>query len=161
MRSSSLVLPTIARALGVHDLGDSSLIDAIATVMHDRATLIVIDNFEHVIDAAGDLSDILSVTADVKMLVTSRQPLRLRWEQEYPLFPLAVPDPEGPASLDAVGTSPSVELLLERARRVQPNLTLTSDNVDAIAGIARQLEGLPLAIGSRPLVCAFSRPSIS
>ncbi len=146
VRSSSLVLPTIARALGIRELGESPLIDAIASVMQDRAALLVVDNFEHVIDAAGDLSDILAVTANVKMLVTSRQPLRLRWEQEYPLFPLAVPDPDGPASLDAVGASPSVELLLERARRVQPSLALTNENVDAIAGIARQLEGLPLAI---------------
>jgi predicted ATPase len=146
VRSSSLVLSTIAGALGIRDLGDSSLLDAITSVMQDRAALLVIDNFEHLIDAAGDLSDILSVTTNLKMLVTSRQPLRLRWEQEYPLFPLAVPEPDGPASLDAVGASPSVELLLERARRVQPSLSLTNDNVDAIAGIARQLEGLPLAI---------------
>ena len=146
LRSSALVLPTIAATLGVQDAGDRSLIEAIASVMQGDALLLVIDNFEHVIDTAGDLAEILSATSGLRMVVTSRQPLRLRWEHDFPLLPLPVPDAVEQTTVDAVAASPAVELLVERVRRVRPHFALSDDNVDAIAEIARRLDGLPLAL---------------
>ena len=146
LRSDELVLPTIANALGVRDTAERSLVDAIGAVLADASRLLVIDNFEHVMGAATGLAEILSVTGGVKILVTSRQPLHLRWEQEYPLLPLDVPDEQEHAALDAVASVSSVELLVQRARRVHPGFALTNDNAPVIAEIARRLDGLPLAL---------------
>lgn len=146
LRSAALVLPTIAAALGVKDAGDRELVDAVASVMAGQSAIVIIDNFEHVIDAAPDLAAILSATDDVRFLVTSRQPLRLRWEQEFPLQPLEVPDAEHQRSVDAVAASPAVELLVDRIRRVRPQFRLSDENVEAIGEIARRLDGLPLAL---------------
>ena len=145
IRSSGLVLQTIAAALGIKDPGEVTLIEAIASVMRGKASLLVIDNFEHVIETAAELGEILAVTEDVKLVVTSRQPLHLRWEQEFALLPLEVPDADR-ASPDAVGASPAVELFVDRARRVRPDFALTDANVAAVGEIARRLDGLPLAL---------------
>jgi predicted ATPase len=146
LRSADMVLPTIASALGVRDAGDRSLVDAIGSVLADTSRLLVVDNFEHVMDAAACLSEILTVTSGVTILVTSRQPLRLRWEHEYPLHPLDVPKPGEDTGPDAVAASSAVELLVQRARRVRPDFDLTDDNAASIAEIARRLDGLPLAL---------------
>lgn len=146
VREPDLVLPTLARHLGVRDVGEDELVDVIASVMADQSVLVVIDNFEHVIERAGDLSAVLAATTDLRMLVTSRQPLRLRWEQEFPLLPLSVPDPAEQRTAPAIATSPSIQLLLDRIHRVRPSFVLTDDNAAALAEIARQLDGLPLAL---------------
>jgi predicted ATPase len=146
LRDADLVLPTIASSLGIKDAGGRSLVDAIATVLRGEQVLLVIDNFEHVIRGASDLADVLAATEGVRMLVTSRQALRLRWEQEFPLLPLAVPDPDEHATVDAVAASPAVDLLVERVRRVRPRFHLDESNVAIIAELARRLDGLPLAL---------------
>ena len=146
LRSSDLVLSSIAAGLGVRDAGDRSIIDAIGMVLADASRLLVIDNFEHVMPAAAQLADILAVTHRVKILVTSRQPLHLRWEQEYPLSPLDLPDSDEHLGVDAVATASAVQLFVDRARRVRPDFALSDDNVAPVAEIARRLDGLPLAI---------------
>ncbi len=125
VRSDACVLPTIASALGIQDAGDRTLIEAIGTVLHGEPVLLVVDNFEHVIDTAVDLAEILSVTDRLKLLVTSRQPLRLRWEHEFPLQPLAVPDAVEQTSVGAIATSPAVQLLIERIQRCTPTSNST------------------------------------
>lgn len=146
IRRSELVLPTVASALGVLDPGDRTLVDAITEVTRARKVLAVVDNFEHVIDRAGDLADILAATDTVHLLVTSRRPLHLRWEQEFPLHPLGTPDPEIHRSLDAIATSPAVELLVDRVRRVRPDFSLDERSASDLADLARRLDGLPLAL---------------
>lgn len=146
LRSADLVLPTIAGALGVRDAGDRSLIDAIGSVLAEASRVLVVDNFEHVMPAAAQLAEILAVTRNVTILVTSRQPLHLRWEQEYPLLPLDLPVADEQLPWEAVGLSPAVELLVQRARRVRPDFELTASNAADVAEIARRLDGLPLAI---------------
>lgn len=146
LRSPDLVLPTIAAALGVRDAGDRSIIDAIGLVVADASRLLVVDNFEHVMPAAGPLAEILAVTHRIKVLVTSRQPLHLRWEQEYPLAPLDLPDEAEQSGVDAVASASAVQLFVERAQRVRPDFVLADDNVATVAEIARRLDGLPLAI---------------
>ncbi len=145
VRDAALVLPTIASAVGVRDVGERRLVDAITALLRDAPRMLVIDNFEHVIDAASDIAEILSATADVKILVTSREALRLRWEQEFPLHPLAVPD-RGDDDTDALGRVGAVELFVERARRARPGFDLTHETAPVVAEICRRLDGLPLAI---------------
>ena len=145
LRSASLVLPTIAGALGVHDAGERSLVETIAGVIGDQPVLLVIDNAEHVMDAAVNLGEILAATERVKMLVTSRQALHLRWEHEYPLLPLPVPE-DDQAGIDAISATAAVDLLVDRARRVRPSFRLTEENAAAVAEITRRLDGLPLAL---------------
>ena len=146
VRSASLALPTMAAALGVQDAGGRTLVEAITTVLKDQQVLLVVDNFEHVIETAGELAQLLAVTESLQLLVTSRQPLRLRWERELPLHPLAVPDAEEQTSIDAVATSPAVQLLVERIQRVHPGFLLDEATVDAVSEIVRRLDGLPLAL---------------
>src|SRR5262249_10145244 len=123
-----------------------SVIDAIGMVLADTPRWLIVDNFEHVMAAPPHLAELLAVTHRLKILVTSRQPLHLPWGQEYPLAPLALPHPAAHVSVDAVGTSAAVQLLVQRARRVRPDFELTDENVTTIAEVARRLDGLPLAI---------------
>lgn len=146
LRSTSLVMPTIAGALGIQDAGDRTLVEAIASVIDGTRVLLVIDNFEHVIDTAPQIAEVLAATTCLKVVVTSRQALRLRWEHEFPLHPLPVPDRRQQSSPDAVGASPAVELLVERVQRVRPGFRLDDANFEAVADIARRLDGLPLAL---------------
>jgi predicted ATPase len=146
LRTADPVLTTIANALGVRDAGDRSIIEAIGLVLGNTTRLIVVDNFEHVMGAAACLAEILSVTSGVRILVTSRQPLHLRWEREYPLLPLDVPDEKEQLGVDAIASASAVELFVQRAHRVRPDFSLTAENSAAVAAIARRLDGLPLAL---------------
>ena len=146
LRTSALVLPTIAAALGVREGGDRSLAEATAVVLGDREVIAVVDNFEHVIDTAAELADLLASAPGLRLIVTSRQALRLRWEREYPLAPLELPAGDGPGTAETIGASPAVELLVDRIRRVRPDFALDDDNAEALAEVCRRLDGLPLAI---------------
>ncbi|PYE50473.1 ATP-binding protein [Deinococcus yavapaiensis] len=112
----------------------------------ERRMLLVLDNFEHLLEAAGLVAELLAACPGVKVLVTSRSPLRLRGEHEFPLAPLELPDsrsPLDPSRLEDVG---SVRLFVERARAVRPEFSLTSSNVSAVAEVVCRLDGLPLAL---------------
>ncbi len=146
VRDPGLVLPTIATAVGVRDVGSRRLVDAITALLREAPRMVVLDNFEHVIGAAADVADILSATTDVKVLVTSREALRLRWEQEFPLRPLQVPDRDDHLDAAALAGIAAVELFVERARRARPVFDLTDENAPVVAEICRRLDGLPLAI---------------
>ena len=146
LRAAHLVVPSIARTLGLPDSHTRSPHDRLRQALKDRHLLLVLDNFEHVTAAASDLAELLEACPRLQMLVTSREPLRLRWEYEQPVPPLEMPDLKQlppPEELARVG---AVALFLERARAVQPTLELTADNATAIAAICARLDGLPLAI---------------
>jgi predicted ATPase/DNA-binding CsgD family transcriptional regulator len=106
---------------------------------------LVLDNFEQVLTAAPDVSVLLQEVASAKVLVTSREPLQLRWEHEFPVMPLPVPDTV-PIDVDELGRVDSVRLFVDRAQAVQPTFALTSENVQVVADLCRRLDGLPLAI---------------
>ncbi len=144
LRDPTLVLPTMAGALGVKDAGDRALPEAIGRVLGSASVLLVVDNFEHLVPAATDLAAVLEATTGLQVLVTSREALRLRWEQEYPLHPLATPEP-GDGAL-AVAGSPAVELFVQFARRVRPSFELTSQDAATVGELVRRLDGLPLAL---------------
>ena len=150
---------TIARALGLEDAAEGTAFDRVVQALQNRPCLLVLDNFEHLLtaapgpadgtvsegsDGAGIVSRLLRQLPRLACLVTSRQPLRLQGEQEYPLAGLPAPGlAETPASLQ---TFACVALFADRARLVDPNFALTEQIAADIAAICRRLEGLPLAI---------------
>jgi predicted ATPase/class 3 adenylate cyclase len=146
LRDPSLVVPTIAAALGVAESGERPLRDEMIAAIASKELLLILDNFEQVLDAASVVAELLAACPHLKILATSRAPLRLRGEQDYPLQPLALPDLANlppPAALSRYG---AVSLFIERARAVRPTFIVTEETAPALAAICRALDGLPLAI---------------
>jgi predicted ATPase/class 3 adenylate cyclase len=144
VRDASAVAPTIASSLGVRAVGAGPL-DGLVHRLADRELLLVLDNFEQVTDAADVVDRLLHAAPGLRVLVTSRRPLRLSGEQEYQLGPLPPPDP-AVTDLGALTASPAVRLFAARATAVLPGFAVTEDNAPAVAEIARRVDGLPLAI---------------
>jgi predicted ATPase len=142
--SPALVPSAIGQALGVHELVGTRLTSLITARLSDGPALLVVDNFEHVTDAAAALTSLLEAAPGLKILVTSRIPLHVRAEHEFPLDPLPVP--RRGAKTRNLRDTPSVALFVERAQRVRPEFELTEQNAEAIAEICRLVDGLPLAI---------------
>ena len=141
-----LVLDGLARAAGVGLGGAGSPLQALAEWFGDDQWLLILDNLEQVVSAAGVLGELLARCRGVAILATSRTVLGLAAEREYPVPPL--PLPAGPVTvpLAELESSPAVALFVDRARAVRPGFTLTAGNAAAVAEICRRLEGLPLAI---------------
>jgi predicted ATPase/DNA-binding CsgD family transcriptional regulator len=141
-----MVAPTIAHALGVRTTGDRSIVESLKAALAARTLLLVLDNFEQVVGAAPVVTDLLSACPGLTVLVTSRVPLHLRVEHEFPVAPLALPDPRQPPALAALARNPSIGLFVERARAVRPDFALTDENAATVALICTRIDGLPLAI---------------
>ncbi|MDQ3655916.1 MAG: tetratricopeptide repeat protein [Chloroflexota bacterium] len=139
----ALVPVTLARALDVRGSIDDRHDWSSA---RDRRCLLVIDNFEQLLDAAPTLVDVLSACPHVTMLVTSRVPLNVSGEHEHQVPELSTPPDDGAVDPETLGESDAVRLFVERAVAVRPDFCLTEENAPAVARIARQLDGLPLAI---------------
>ena len=140
------VLPTIARSLGLKDSASQDTADALRSYLRERRMLLVLDNFEHVLDAAPTVATLVASATNVGVLATSRAPLRLRGEREYPVRPLETPALTRVPETWEVAENPAVNLFVERARTIVPDFTLGRSNVAAVATICRRLDGLPLAI---------------
>jgi len=140
-----LVIPTIAQAVGVVDPGSRPL-DRLVEQIGEKCVLLVLDNFEQVIDAAAQVNELLARAPKISVLITSRSPLRVYGEREYPVPPLGVPDPKHLPSLAGLSQFESVALFIERAMAVRPDFTVNSGNAPAVAEICARLDGLPLAI---------------
>ena len=140
------VAPAIAQRLGVAEERDRRLLDRIAARLGACELLLVLDNFEHILPAAPLVTELLAACPGVKVLVTSRAPLRVSGEHVFPTPPLALPDPACRPALDALAEHDAVRLFVERARAVKPTFGLTAENADAIVEICRRLDGLPLAV---------------
>ena len=146
VRNPAFVASAIAAALGLSDVAAGDLPMRARIACGDQATLLVVDNFEQVLDAAPLIADLLTSVSPLHVLVTSRAPLRLRGEREYAVGPLAL-DVESDAMSPAdFARSPAVRLLVERVRDVRPDFRLTSANGPAVAAICRRLDALPLAL---------------
>lgn len=146
VREPGLVLPAIAQALGLTDLGPRPLLDRLQEYLQEREVLLVLDNFEHVLSAAGELAGLMTAASQLRILVTSRIPLRLRWEQTLRVVPLAVPDLDSALPLEDLVRIPSVGLFVERARAQRADFIPTEEQIPLLVQLARQLDGLPLAI---------------
>jgi predicted ATPase/DNA-binding XRE family transcriptional regulator len=135
------VLPAIADALDVEPGPAPDPVAAVFDRLRDREVLLLLDNLEHLLDAAPDVAAVVEAAPGLSVLATSRAPLRVRGEREVAVEPLAVPT--GP---DDVATSPAAELLLERARAVQPAWGTAPGDAEAVTTICTRLEGIPLAL---------------
>ena len=142
----ALVGVTIARALGLWDMGVEPVPGRLLRVQGQPRLLLVLDNFEQVVDAAPLVGGLLGSCPSLKILVTSRVRLRLSGEREIPVAPLTLPEAsEGRARAEAVRAE-AVQLFIERAQAVQPGFELDTENFPTILEIVRRLDGLPLAI---------------
>jgi predicted ATPase/DNA-binding CsgD family transcriptional regulator len=140
-----LVPAAIARELRVHEAGDRPVLDSLVGLLRERTLLLVLDNLEQVVQAAPAVGDLLAACPHLVVLATSRAALRLTGECEFPVPPLALPDPALGAAEDPAD-SEAIRLFVLRARSVNSEFALTADNAPIVAAICRRLDGLPLAI---------------
>ena len=141
-----LLLPTIGYALGVRDTGDLPLGDRLRIALDGRRVLVILDNFEQLVDAAPVLVRLYSLAPQASFLVTSRTVLRVRGERVFEVPPLAVADAAAPDSIRRARSSSAVQLFTARARAVRPDFEVTDANAADVVGICRALEGIPLSI---------------
>jgi predicted ATPase len=147
LREEALVAQAVAGALGLQDRAGYAPEAALAEYLAGRQLLLVLDNCEHLVDAAAKLADqLLRAAAGLRVLATSREALTIDGETVLPVPPLAAPEAGQPLTAAGLGVFPAVRLFEERAAQVVPGFALTEANTAAVAGICRRLEGLPLAI---------------
>ncbi|HEX8100767.1 MAG TPA: adenylate/guanylate cyclase domain-containing protein [Actinomycetota bacterium] len=141
-----LVPSTIARTLGLREEGSRPVVETLSGHVRDREMLLVLDNFEHVLEAAPIVTTLLAEAPKLRVVVTSRAPLRIRGEQEFPVPPLELPRAKERLDPEDAGRYAAVALFAERAAEVDPAFQLTAENAGAVAAICARLDGLPLAI---------------
>jgi predicted ATPase/class 3 adenylate cyclase len=142
-----LVIPTIAATLGIREEGwERPVGEVLGNHLRDRAVLLILDNFEQVLEASDAVTALLTAAPRLKVLVTSRAPLRVRGGQDLPVAPLRFPDPGELPPLEELGRGEAVALFAQRAAAVAPDFALTDDNARHVAEICARLDGLPLAI---------------
>jgi predicted ATPase/DNA-binding CsgD family transcriptional regulator len=145
IREPALVTRSIAQVLGIRDAGDQALFETLRDYVRPRQLALVLDNLEQVIAAGALVADLLASSASLKILATSREPLHLSWEHEWPVPPLGLP-PGSTEDQSLIAQSPAVTLFVERARAAKPDFDLTENNAVLVKDICVRLEGLPLAI---------------
>ena len=145
LTSADQVASALAKAVDARESAGGAL-EALKDFLRDKRTLLVLDNFEQVVDAAPILADLLASCPRLTLLVTSRRALRLRGEQELPVTTLGAPDPNANLPLEDLAAYPAVDLFVRRAREAKPAFALTRANAKAVAQICARLDGLPLAI---------------
>ena len=141
-----LVLPSIAQTLSLPDRGGRGTDERLIDFLGERRMLLVLDNFEQVIDAAPEIGRLLAAAPNISILSSSRSALQISGEQEYPVPPLGLPDPSHLPTLEQLSQYEAVALFIERARGVKPAFEVTNENAPAVAEICVRLDGLPLAI---------------
>jgi predicted ATPase/class 3 adenylate cyclase len=142
----SLVPAAIARALMVREQPGRDMLDSLADHLRGRELLLVLDNVEQVVEAASAVGRLLDDAARLRVLATSRVPLHLTGEQEFPVPPMALPDPVRSSDLESLAGNEALMLFIQRADAVRPGMRLTADNAATLAQIAVKLDGLPLAL---------------
>jgi len=144
--SPDLVPSTMVRALNLADVPCSSAIETLKNNLENKNLLLVIDNFEQVLDAAPVVGELLVSCRDLKILVTSRAPLRVAGEQEFPVPSLRLPRSPKEVTVLSAERHSAVKLFADRAREARPGFSLTDSNASDIAQLCASLDGLPLAI---------------
>jgi predicted ATPase/serine/threonine protein kinase len=143
-----LIASTIAQAVGVRETGNASpqesLIEYVGGLR--QPMLLLLDNFEHLISAAPFVAQLLTTGPKLKVVVTSQAPLHVYGEHEFPVPPLALPDPKSIPPLEVLSRLPAIALFVARAQAVTHEFALTKENAPAVAAICSRLDGLPLAI---------------
>ena len=144
-----LIILTIAQTLGLRETGGEAPMDTLKERLRNSsgsATLLLIDNFEHLVEAAPLLAEVLALAPSLKLLVTSRAALHVYNEHEFPVPPLALPDAKSVVSANELSKFSAVSLFVQRAAAVRPNFEITEENAPIVAEICVRLDGLPLAI---------------
>ncbi|MEM8533994.1 MAG: winged helix-turn-helix domain-containing protein [Chloroflexota bacterium] len=146
LQDSSLVVSTIAQALEIKEVAQQPLEETLKQALQKREMLLLLDNFEHVLDAAPTLMELITAAPHLTILVTSRVSLRIAGEQEYLVAPLEMPDATTIITKEIAETNPAVQLFVQRSQSVRADFALTEENATAITAICARLDGLPLAI---------------
>jgi predicted ATPase/transcriptional regulator with XRE-family HTH domain len=142
----ALLIPTIGRAIGIEEPAQGDPAAAVRAWLRNRQVLLVLDNLEHLPGAGQDVAHLLSACPQLRILATSRSPLRIRGEQEYLVPPLELPTAEQVRDPSDVAAISSVQFFVWQAQQKVPTFALTSDNAPIVAAICRRLDGLPLAL---------------
>ena len=146
LNDPALVVSTIAQTLGIREMAGQPPLERLKEQLQEKQMLLLLDNFEQVVDAAMQVADLLAACQGLKILVTSRAVLHVRAEHEFAVPPLAFPDPTHLPDLATLPHYTAVALFLERAQATRSDFQLTAANAHAIAEICGHLDGLPLAI---------------
>lgn len=141
-----MVPSAIAHVLGMRPGGEAPLIDRLTAFLRHKRLLLVLDNFEHVVEAAPLVAGLLGACPALRVLVSSREPLKVAGEREHAVPPLAVPVGDAPSSAERLVAWPAVRLFVERAQAVAADFVVTDETAAVIATICARLDGLPLAI---------------
>ena len=147
LRDTALLPSVLAEMLGTKEVAGQALQETLTRGLQDKQMLLVLDNFEHLLTAAPLVGELVGRCPQLTVLVTSRAPLRLGGEHQFPVPPLPLPDVASQSLAGVLEQStPAMELFRQRAQAVTPNFELTATNVTTVARICRRLDGLPLAI---------------
>jgi predicted ATPase/class 3 adenylate cyclase len=142
----SLLLSTIAQVLGVQEAGDRPMAETLNEYLEPKEILLVLDNFEQILEAGPAVGELLNHNPRLKAVVTSRAVLHVHGEHEFPVPPLALPEPGEHPTAESLGQYEAVALFIQRARAMRPDFEVTNKNAPAVAEICARLDGLPLAI---------------
>ncbi len=146
VREPAMLTPAIAEALGIKEARGHPVLREVVAYLDARRALLVLDNVEQIVGVGPVLAELLAASPQLSLLVTSRAPVHLRCEHEWPVLPLSVPDPSRLPDAAALGDYAAVALFVERARAVKPDFGLTEATAAPVAEICQRLDGLPLAI---------------
>ena len=146
LTAPDLLVSEIARGLNVTEIGSAELSKKIAKFLSNGYSLLILDNFEQVISAGVQLAELINASSELKVLVTSRETLKLSIETEYQVLPLEVPSSSGGLTLEEVTKFDSAKLFVERAKTARPDLNMSERDAGTIAEICSRLDGLPLAL---------------
>jgi predicted ATPase/class 3 adenylate cyclase len=139
-------LPALADALDVKEAEGRTLSEGVVSLIGDRKALLLLDNLEQVVAAAPEVAGLTETCPELGIVTTSRTPLRIAAEREYPLAPLALPPSSDTDSVESLMAYPAVALFVERATTTRGSFELTSENAGAVAAVCQRLDGLPLAL---------------
>lgn len=149
LRDPGLIGSAIVQAMGIREGGGQSALEILKKNLHDSArgpVLFLLDNFEHLLQAAPTVAELLSMGSNLKILVTSRAALHVYGEHEFPVPPLELPDSKSKQPVDVLLRYPAVALFVQRAAAARPDFELNEENATAVTDICARLDGLPLAI---------------
>jgi predicted ATPase len=141
-----LTASAIAKSVGMEPAAGGALLESLKAYLANREMLLVLDNFEQILDAAPIVGELLAAAPRLKVLVTSRAPLGLEGERDFPAPPLEAPDLRGEAAIEKLLAASAIQLFVDRAQAVRPNFALTDSNASEVARLCKSLDGLPLAI---------------
>jgi predicted ATPase len=149
LRDPGLIVSVIVQTLGLREAGGQSPLEILRKNFQDslRAPMLfLLDNFEHLVQAAPTVAELLTMGPNLKILVTSRAALHVYGEHEFPVPPLALPDSRSTPSVKVLSQCPAVALFVQRAIAAKPDFELNRENASAVLEICARLDGLPLAI---------------